>query len=232
MVPTCVSGPRGFVKADGQRGSILTPFRATRPMSQAAHAEIAARKANLRMQARERRAMAYRATGAQIAAQLGNYLPELYLPSRCVVAGYVQRGSEMDPLPALKSLYGGGHQLALPVVTAKDAPMVFRAWAPDDRLEPDAAGLPAPLPTAPQTVPEALIVPLVAFDGKGTRLGTGAGYYDRTLPQLRANNPKLLVIGVAFAVQQERELPREPTDVPLDAVITERGVLWFRERTG
>ncbi len=231
MVPTCVSGPRGFVKADGQRGSILTRFRALCPMIQAAPAEIAALKANLRMQARERRAVAYRATGAQTAAQLSNYLPELYLPSRCVVAGYIQRGSELDPLPALKSLYGGGYRLALPVVTAKDAPMVFRAWAPDAQLAPDVAGLPAPLPTAPEVAPEALFVPLIAFDGKGTRLGSGAGYYDRTLPQLRANNPKLLVVGLAFAVQQERELPHEPTDAPLDAVITERGVLWFRERT-
>ncbi|MDE2164809.1 MAG: 5-formyltetrahydrofolate cyclo-ligase [Alphaproteobacteria bacterium] len=184
------------------------------------------------MQARERRAMAYRATGIQIAAQLVNYLPELYLPAHCVVAGYIQRGSEVDPLPILKALRNNGYCLALPTVMAKNSPMVFRAWAPNEPLTTDAAGLPAPPATAADVVPEALIVPLVAFDGKGTRLGTGAGYYDRTLPALRANNPKLMVIGVAFAVQQERELPCEATDVPLDVVITERGVLWFRERAG
>ncbi|MDE2229027.1 MAG: 5-formyltetrahydrofolate cyclo-ligase [Alphaproteobacteria bacterium] len=196
------------------------------------HADIAALKATLRAQARERRAVAYRATGASIAAKLRDYLPELYLPSRCIVAGYVQRGSELDPLPALKLLHDRGYRLALPAVVAKDAPLIFRTWAPGDALAPDAAGLPAPLPAAAETVPEALFVPLVAFDGKGHRIGTGAGYYDRTLPGLRAQNPKLIAIGLAFAVQQERELPHEPTDAPLDAVITERGVLWFRERAG
>jgi len=195
-------------------------------------ADIAALKATLRAQARERRSVAYRAIGAQVATQLSNYLPELYLPSKCVVAGYIQRGSELDPLPALISLRNGGYRLAMPVVTAKNAPLVFRAWTPGDPVAPDVQGLPAPLPSAPEVVPEVVFVPLAAFDGKGHRLGTGAGYYDRTLPGLRAQNEKLLTIGLAFAVQQERELPHENTDVPLDAVITERGVHWFRERKG
>src|SRR6185437_2197356 len=155
-------------------------------------ADTAALKASLRAQARERRAVAYRATGALVAAQLSNFLPGLYLPSRCIVAGYLQRGSEIDPLPALKSLRNGGYRLALPVVTAKNAPLVFRAWAPDDPVTPDAQGLPAPLPSSPEIVPEVVFVPLVAFDSRGHRLGTGAGYYDRTLPGLRAQNSKLL----------------------------------------
>lgn len=200
--------------------------------STATATDIAAQKATLRAQARERRSVAYRANGAQIAAQLSNYLPELYLPSQCVIAGYLQRGSELDPLPALTSLRNGGYRLALPVVTAKNAPLVFRAWAPGDPVTPDAQGLPAPLPSSPEVTPDAVFVPLVAFDGKGHRLGTGAGYYDRTLPGLRAQNEKLLAIGLAFAVQQERELPHEDTDVPLDVIITERGVHWFRERKG
>jgi 5-formyltetrahydrofolate cyclo-ligase len=199
-------------------------------MTPAPPADVAALKANLRLQGRERRAVAYRVSGAQIATQVTNYLPELYLPPRCVVAGYIQHGTELDPLPMLKMLRDNGHRLALPTVTAKNAPMVFRAWTPGEPLVSDVAGLPAPPETAVNVVPEALIVPLIAFDGKGTRLGTGAGYYDRTLPDLRANNPKLLVVGIGFAVQQERDLPREATDVPLDAMITERGVLWFRER--
>ncbi|HYL32651.1 MAG TPA: 5-formyltetrahydrofolate cyclo-ligase [Stellaceae bacterium] len=195
-------------------------------------ADVAALKATLRTQARERRAVAYRATGTQVAAQLSNFLPELYLPPRCVVAGYLQRGSELDPLPALKSLRNEGYHLALPVVTAKNAPLVFRAWAPDDPVTPDAQGLPAPLPSSPEIVPEVVLVPLVAFDSQGHRLGTGAGYYDRTLPGLRAQNPKLLAVGLAFSIQQERELPLEATDVPLDVVITERGAQWFRGRKG
>ncbi len=200
--------------------------------STATATDIAAQKATLRAQARERRSVAYRANGAQVAAQLSNYLPELYLPSQCVVAGYLQRGSELDPLPALTSLRNGGYRLALPVVTAKNAPLVFRAWAPGDPVTPDAQGLPAPLPSSPDVTPDAVFVPLVAFDGKGHRLGTGAGYYDRTLPGLRAQDEKLLAFGLAFAVQQERELPHEDTDVPLDPIITGRGMHWFRERKG
>jgi 5-formyltetrahydrofolate cyclo-ligase len=230
MVPTCVSGPRGFVKADGRRGSILAPFGSCPSMISVASADIAALKADLRVQARKRRAAAYRANGAQIAAQLATYLPALDLPSRCVVAGYVQRGSELDPLPILQALRDRGHRLALPVVKAKKAPMAFRAWTPGEPLAIDGAGLPAPPVTAPDVVPGALIVPLVAFDRKGTRLGTGAGYYDRTLPALRHSNPNLVVVGIGFAAQQEHELPHEVTDVPLDAIITERGVLWFRDR--
>ncbi len=196
-------------------------------MSRTAIADIAAQKAALRAQARERRAMACRSIGARVAAQICVYLPELCLRPHSVVAGYVQRGSELDPLPALKSLYSGGHRLALPVVVAKNAPLVFRAWAPGEPLAPDAIGLPAPLPTSPETTPDVVVVPLVAFDGAGHRLGTGAGYYDRTLPALRMANAELLAVGFAFVVQQERELPHEPTDVPLDAVITERGVMWI-----
>lgn len=199
-------------------------------MTQCAPADIAMLKAELRQEARKRRAAAYRAAGAQIAAQVVEYLPQLGLLPRCVVAGYVQRGSELDPLPILEALRNDGHRLALPVVTAKNAPMVFRAWMPGEPLAIDATGLPAPPATAPEVVPGALIVPLVAFDDNGTRLGTGGGYYDRTLASLRAGNPNLVVIGVGFAAQRERELPREATDVPLDAMITERGMLWFRER--
>ena len=230
MVPTCVSGPRGFVKADGRRGSILAPFGSYPSMISVASADIAALKADLRVQARKRRAAAYRANGAQIAAQLVAYLPALDLPSGCVVAGYVQRGSELDPLPILEALRHRGHRLALPVVKAKNAPMTFRAWTPGEPLAIDGAGLPAPPVIAADVVPGALIVPLVAFDAKGTRLGTGAGYYDRTLPALRAGNPNLVVVGVGFAAQQAHELPHEVTDVPLDAMITEGGVLWFRDR--
>ena len=72
--------------------------------------------------------------------------------------------------------------------------------------------------------PEILIVPLVAFDRKGGRLGYGGGFYDRTLQALRASRPTL-AIGFAFAAQEADSLPLEPTDQPLDLIVTERGVI-------
>jgi len=193
-------------------------------------ADIAARKTALRLQARERRAMAYRATGAQISAKLREFLPALNLRAKALVAGYCARGSELDPLPLLKALHDGGHKLALPAATAKNEPLVFRAWKPGDPLVPDAVGASAPFAGAPEVAPDVLLVPLLAFDGRGRRLGTGAGFYDRTLARLRAINPDLLALGVAFAAQQEHDLPAEPHDADLDAILTERGVLWFKRR--
>ena len=73
-------------------------------------------------------------------------------------------------------------------------------------------------------VPEILIVPLVAFDRKGGRLGYGGGFYDRTLAELRASGP-VLAIGFAFAAQEAEDLPLEPTDQPLDLIVTEAGVI-------
>jgi 5-formyltetrahydrofolate cyclo-ligase len=72
--------------------------------------------------------------------------------------------------------------------------------------------------------PDILIVPLVAFDGRLNRLGYGGGFYDRTLARLRAAGP-LRAIGFAYAAQELPGIPADATDQPLDAVVTERGVL-------
>ena len=75
--------------------------------------------------------------------------------------------------------------------------------------------------------PEVLIVPLLAFDARGYRLGYGGGFYDRTLEALRARRPTLAV-GFAFAAQEVAEVPTEPTDQRLDAIVTEEGMRPFR----
>lgn len=75
-------------------------------------------------------------------------------------------------------------------------------------------------------VPDILIVPLAAFDGRGYRLGYGGGFYDRTLEGLRAGGP-VTAIGFAFDVQEDADLPTEPTDQPLDLIVTETGIRRF-----
>ena len=109
--------------------------------------------------------------------------------------------------------------LCLPVVVAEHEPLIFRAWQPGDPLVEGAFGIPVPLPSQPQIEPDVLLVPLLAFDERGYRIGYGGGYYDRTLTQLkRSGDP--LAVGLAFDEQQVPQVPIEETDIALDAVIT------------
>lgn len=142
-------------------------------------------------------------------------------PGRTVTAYglYHPTGSELDP-SAIR-LPG---QPALPVVVARDAPMVFRAHEPGGRLSPDALGIAAPAAEAAQVWPDVLFAPVLAFDRQGGRLGQGGGFYDRTIAALRARGP-LIVVGVAFSGQELPRVPMEPHDARLDAILTETAFL-------
>lgn len=134
------------------------------------------------------------------------------------VSGYWPMGTEIDPRPALEALARHG-PVGLPVVEGPGRPLAFRLWRPGDPLEPGGFGTSVPV-SGDSMVPEVLIVPLLAFDGRGHRLGYGGGFYDRTLAALRARGP-VLAAGFAFAVQRVEALPAEPTDEPLDLIVTE-----------
>jgi len=144
------------------------------------------------------------------------------LPSFTVVAGYWPKGSELSPLPLMRRLAMGGAELALPAAQGRASALTFRRWAEGDPLAPDAFGIPAPGPAAPQVRPDLIIAPVLAFDSAGSRLGQGAGHYDRTLEALRAGGP-VFVVGLAFAGQEVDRLPQEPHDQRLDAILTEDG---------
>lgn len=141
------------------------------------------------------------------------------LPHAASIALYTSIGSELGTAPLAKVLLSRGIDLCLPVTLAADAPMIFRRWIPGDPLEPDLAGVPAPLPLAGEVVPDLILAPLLAFDGAGYRLGQGGGHYDRTF----AARPDALRIGLAYAGQQVAALPIEPHDIPLHGVLTETG---------
>ena len=138
------------------------------------------------------------------------------------VSGYWPLGSEIDPRPALAALTEHG-PVGLPVVEGPARPLVFRRWRPGDPLVPGGFGTSVPAAGEPM-VPEVLIVPLLAFDGRGHRLGYGGGFYDRTLAALRGRGP-VLAVGFAFGAQRVDALPTEPTDEPLDLVVTQEEVL-------
>jgi 5-formyltetrahydrofolate cyclo-ligase len=138
-----------------------------------------------------------------------------------VVAGYLPMRSEADPLPALAAHAG---PVCMPVVAGRGRPLIFRAWAPGVQLEAGAFGTLVPPTDAPALVPQVLVVPLLAFDRRGFRLGYGGGFYDRTLAGLRAAGP-VLALGYAFAGQEVEAVPTEATDTRLDLIVTEAGVI-------
>jgi 5-formyltetrahydrofolate cyclo-ligase len=139
-----------------------------------------------------------------------------------VVGAYCAQGTELDPGPILQAILelNPGARAALPVAAEKDAPLVFRLWRPDDPLKPDAYGIPSPLPSAPEALPNLMLTPVLAFDRDGGRLGQGGGHYDRTLANLRRQRP-VFVLGVAFAGQEIDAVPMGPHDQRLDAIVTE-----------
>lgn len=138
------------------------------------------------------------------------------------LSGYMAMRSEIDPLPAMVEAAAHG-PVAVPVIIGRGQPLRFRRWEPGCALVEGPFGALIP-ETGDWVVPEILIVPLVAFDGRGGRLGYGGGFYDRTLEALRARGPAL-AIGFAWSAQEDDDLPLEPTDQPLDLIVTETGVI-------
>ena len=144
------------------------------------------------------------------------------------VAGYLPIRNELSPLPLMEALAMKGIKTALPVTPKIGDMLIFREWKSGEPLQPGAYGIGVPLSQAKEAVPDTLIVPLLAFDKRGHRLGYGGGFYDLTIKALRARNPKLRTIGLAFAAQEAGTLPIHDGDQLLDAVVTERGI-WMKD---
>lgn len=180
-----------------------------------------ATKAAARAEARARRKAAFAdkaATAAEDVRQ--NFLNAITVPPRAVVAGYGPFKDELDPGPLLRHFHGAGHVCALPATERSDGPLVFRRWRPEDALGHGTLGEPAPSPESPPVEPDILLVPLLAFDRDGWRLGYGGGYYDRTLAGLRPVR-KMLAVGLAFAAQEADHVPHDERDQRLDWIVTE-----------
>ena len=132
--------------------------------------------------------------------------------------------TEIDPRPAMHEL-AGSYKLCLPVVQGMDQALKFRRWMPGTELAEGAFGAAIPRDQV-ELVPSILIVPLLAFDSRGGRLGYGGGHYDRTLEALRSRY-KVTAIGFAYDIQECSEVPCEPTDQLLDLVVAESGIRQF-----
>lgn len=132
---------------------------------------------------------------------------------------------EADLRPLCEAWYCGadpGFSALLPVVHSKADPLAFRRWHPGGRMQIDAYGIPAPCDGA-FVAPEALLLPVNAFDAQGYRLGYGAGFFDRTVASL---SPRPLCIGIGFELARVASIWPQPHDAVLDAVVTEAGVFW------
>jgi 5-formyltetrahydrofolate cyclo-ligase len=138
------------------------------------------------------------------------------------VSGYLAIGDEIDPAPLLAALAAAGHTIALPVMAGKGKPLVFRGWRPGDPMVERMWGIREPAATAPEVEPDVLLVPLLAFDAAGWRLGYGAGFYDRTLRALRQTKP-IVAIGLAYDEQRVDAVPHCDDDERLDWVLTPSG---------
>ncbi|WP_026363155.1 5-formyltetrahydrofolate cyclo-ligase [Methylopila sp. M107] len=187
--------------------------------------DLATAKAELRKAALAARAAlgeAERIAAAHAIAQLGGEIVAGERPAR--VSLFFSVKGEIDTGPLAQKLHAAGVPLCLPVIVRKGAPLVFRSWKPGDRLDEKPFGLREPPESAGQVTPDLLFVPLAAFDAAGARVGYGGGFYDRTLDKLRGEGPAYAV-GLAFAAQEVEAVPVARHDEPLDAILTEAGVI-------
>jgi 5-formyltetrahydrofolate cyclo-ligase len=138
-----------------------------------------------------------------------------------VVSGFWPIKEEIDIRPLMVELFNEGCQMALPVVQSRGQPLLFRAWRPGDPLEAGVFGTLQPAARREIVEPDALLVPLLACDEEGWRLGYGGGFYDRTLLGLRARR-KVTAIGVGFDAQVVPDVPHGPSDQRLDWMLTDR----------
>ena len=140
-------------------------------------------------------------------------------PTDAIVSGFWPIRDEIDIRPLLHALHDRGNPIALPVTPRRGEPLTFRAWKPGDVLLTERFG--TMRPTGDILLPDMLLIPLLAFDAAGGRLGYGGGFYDRTLAAL----PDRVRLGCAFAAQQVDAVPVGPYDIRLDAVATEAGII-------
>ena len=179
------------------------------------------RKKRLRAKSIVRRAQAARAA-PDAAALLATHFPDAAWPRiDAVVAGYRPFAGELDPTPLMETFFCEQARLALPVVVSRDAPLEFRSWKPGETLERGVLNIDVPPESAPRLDPDLLLVPLLAVDRKGGRLGYGKGYYDRTLAALRAKKP-IIAVGLAYEAQLVGAVPTGRHDETLDWIVTEK----------
>ena len=176
-------------------------------------------KATLRAACLKRRQQSNRAQATAADALKEQVLNALTTVNGLTVGGYVALTDELDPAKALVALSAAGASLALPVAEAQPSVLVFRRWSPGEPLIGGPFGTVHPDESAPVTMPDILLLPVVAFDSQGHRLGMGQGYYDRTLNHMRKDK-NIAAYGLAYDAQEVDKVPLGSLDARMDGVIT------------
>lgn len=180
-------------------------------------------KEDVRSRMRRTRSILPTAVRDAAAEALCRQVASLNLRAGSTIAGYWPVGTEIDTRPLLTQLHKDGHTVALARTMAPMTALRFCRWTPGMNLVSDILGFPT-APAEDEVTPDIVLVPLLAFDDYGYRLGQGAGFYDRTLQALRRHHPTR-AIGIAFACQRTDALPVEPHDEKLDSILTEAGLV-------
>ena len=157
---------------------------------------------------------------------LATWRHEQPVEAPAIVSGFWPMKEELDIRPLLVELINQGCQVVLPVVQGKGQPLVFRAWRPGDALEAGVFNTLQPSAKRETLDPQVLIVPLLACDREGWRLGYGGGFYDRTLAGLRSRR-RVTAIGVGFDAQLIDDVPHGASDERLDWLLTDRRACAF-----
>lgn len=215
--PTYASRDQGSLVPTALAGRHLLPMR--EPMTELSEIKAEARKAAARIRKAAHDQLKHEAP-LQLAA---HGFPLRPTPTCKVVSAFFPYKSEIDTRPLLGKLAGDGWTTCLPIVIALGEPLIFRRWMPGQPTTPGTWDIPQPNDDAELVEPDVLLVPMMAFDGAGFRLGYGGGFYDRTLELLRAKKA-ITAIGIAYSAQEVSAVPHGPHDQPLDYILTEKAV--------
>jgi 5-formyltetrahydrofolate cyclo-ligase len=185
---------------------------------------IAVEKQAARKAAMAVRKVAYQAASGAGEAAAAHVLAWLEtVPELRSVSGYMPIHTELDIMPLMQALHGRGYALSVPVIMGKAMPLRFRAWTPESQMVRGPFGAMVP-ESGDWLRPDLLLCPMLAFDASGQRMGYGGGFYDRSLAALSP----VRALGFAYAAQQVEDLPHEATDMPLEGVATEAGIVWAK----
>ncbi|MCP4394735.1 MAG: 5-formyltetrahydrofolate cyclo-ligase [Alphaproteobacteria bacterium] len=147
-------------------------------------------------------------------------------PKAKSVSGYIPIKHEANPYEIMKQLSKKRYDICLPVVVQKNSPLIFRNYNFNNtEMEKGAFGTTHPKATSKEIIPSVMIIPMLAFDRKGFRLGFGGGFYDRTIEKLKQINIDIMCIGLAFAGQEIENIPHDKLDQQLDWIVTEKEVI-------
>lgn len=185
--------------------------------------ELREAKKQLRLAGKKTRARVVLKSGAEVAQRLAEHGLSFCQPAPgSVVSGFAPFGEELDATPLMLRLMDEGCTLALPVMVGKAKPLIFRAWKPGDDMKEAMWGIMEPRDDAPVAIPDVVLVPLLAFDTRGYRVGYGGGFYDRTLAELKAKK-SVVTVGLALDEMKVDAVPHDNYDQRVDWVLTPSG---------